>query len=214
MASPLKTNAWFPHQSQVVLGEGTRRQLQAVVQRHELDLLSRAAAVGGARQGERAEDGHVAAGVEFRQALAGLAVGQGEGAAQVAGALQGEEVPQGGAARLEQALPDATLDVVDRRPLGSGRADEGEQRAGEVVERRGVVATGVVCEHGSGPPGQGEHGVVTLHVVFREALVVQSRTPQPLAQSWVVQERAPGYTHFLLRLVSSNIAFPHLPDRY
>ena len=91
------------------------------------------AAVDGACQGKGAEDGHVAAGVPFRQAFAGLAVGQGDGVTQVAAALQSEELAEGGASPLQQALPEPALDVVDGRPLASGVADVGEQRAGQRV---------------------------------------------------------------------------------
>jgi hypothetical protein len=134
------------------VGEGRRRQLQPVVQGDELQLLPLAAAVGGAPQGERAEDGDVAAGVQFRQALADLPVGQGDGFAQVAAALQGEEVSQGGVPEVEQALPETAFDFVDGSPLHGGGADVSEQRAGQVVEQQGVVARQVVCEHGPRPP--------------------------------------------------------------
>jgi hypothetical protein len=150
------------------VGEGRRRQLQAVVQRHEGDLLPLAAAVAGARQPEGAEDGDVAARVQLGQARAGAAVGQGNARAEVARAEQGEEVAQGGVAQGQQALPDGALGLVDGNALGCGVADVALELVGEVTDG-GVVGGGLVCEHGSGPPWQGEHGTQQLHVVLGEA---------------------------------------------
>jgi hypothetical protein len=65
--------------------------------------------------------------VQFGQAFAGAAVGQGEGLAAVPGALQGKELGQRGVAEGEQALPDGAFSVVDGGPLVGGLADIGEQ---------------------------------------------------------------------------------------
>src|SRR6185436_4185521 len=118
-----------------------------------------AAAVGRAGQRERAEDGDVAAGVQVGQAFVRRAVGQGDGLAPVAAALQVEEVSQGGAPQLQHALPEAALDLVNGGSFGSGVADVGEQLAGQVVEQRGVVERGVVCEHGARPPWRANRGL-------------------------------------------------------
>src|SRR5262249_61645634 len=104
-----------------------------------------------------------------------LVVGTGDAVALIAGALQGEKVPQGGAAQLQQAMPDAAFDVVNGRPFGNGGAGVGKQLVGKVAEQLGVVDTCVLCEHGPRPPGQGERGVVTTHVVLQEALVVEGK---------------------------------------
>jgi hypothetical protein len=106
--------------------------------------------------------------VRLGEALAGAAVGQGNALAEVAGAEQGEELGQGGAAEGQQALPDGALGFVEGNPVGGGLADVALELVGEVAEG-GVVDGGLVCEHGSGPPWQGEHGCQQLHVVLLEA---------------------------------------------
>ncbi len=153
------------------VGEVRRGQLQAVVQGHEVDLLALAAALDRALQGEDAEDGHVAARVQFGQPFAGLAIGQGEGVAEVAGALPGEELAEGSASEAEQPLPDAAFDIVDSSSLGGGGADKGEQFAGQIVECLGVVEGGAGCEHGQRPPWRANRGLCLSMLSSRRPLV-------------------------------------------
>jgi hypothetical protein len=111
--------------------------LQTVVELHELDLLPRAAAVGGPAQVEGAEDGDVTAAVQLGQAVEGAAVGQADGGALVAAAVQGEEELQGLADDAQDLVPDGAFDLVDGR-AGAGRpVDEGAQ------VRQGLLQFGV-----------------------------------------------------------------------
>src|SRR5271167_37200 len=86
------------------------------------------------------------------------AVGQSEGVAEVASALEMEEQGQGLMADGQNPLPKIGFDLVGRRALLSGPVNGRDEVFDQRSEGAGLVGLNVVCDHRRRASWPGEHG--------------------------------------------------------
>ena len=125
------------------------RQLQAVIQGHEGQGLSLAAAVDRALERELPEDGDVAAAVQGFEPHDLLTIGQGEGGSQIAAAMGVEKGAQRLPAQAQGQVPQTAFDAMHGQGFVQGGRQELHHLGHQVLQQFGLEKRQFLCDaHG------------------------------------------------------------------